>query len=116
MVTAKQAAAGIGDYLQKVIMPRMDGGRKILIGTAYILFVNRLDKVTEALTGSNVAKLLGVVDDTGMIDIDALQPALTEQIRQQGKLELDIPYIGILGFDSNDIDELFRYIRNRGAA
>ena len=116
MVTAKQAAAGIGDYLQKVVMPRMDGGRKVVIGTAYILFVGRLDKIAETLTKSSTAKLLGVVDDAGMIDIDTLQPALTEQVKQQGKLSLDIPYIGTLGFDANDIDEIFRYIRNRGAA
>lgn len=116
MVSANQAAAGLGDYLQKVIMPRMDDGRKIVIGTAYILFAGRIDKIAETLTQSNVAKLLGVVDDSGMIDIDTLQPALTDQVRQQGKLELDIPYIGILGFDANDIDEIFRYIRNRGAA
>lgn len=116
MVTANQVAAGLGDYLQKVIMPRMDDGRKIVIGTAYIMFAYRLDKIAEMLTKSNVAKLLGVVDDSGMIDIDTLQPALKEQFKQQGKLSFDIPYIGTLSFDANDIDEIFRYIRNRGAA
>lgn len=116
MVTAKQVGAGIGDYLQKVVMPRMDNGRRVVIGTVYILLANRIDKIAEALSQSAMGKLLGVIDDDGQIDIDTLQPALTEQVRQQGKLELDIPYIGILGFGANDIDEVFRYIRNRGAA
>lgn len=116
MVTAKQVAAGIGDYIQKVVMPRMDKTRKIVIGTVYVLFANRVDVFSQALAQSNTMKLLGVVDDSGMIDIDALQPILVEQVKQNDKIEFDIPFIGVLAFNSNDIDELFRYIRNRGAA
>lgn len=116
MVTAKQVAAGIGDYIQKVVMPRMDKTRKIVIGTVYVLFVSRVDVFSQALAQSNTMKLLGVVSDNGEIDIDTLQPILVEQVKQNEKLELDIPFIGMLGFGHNDIDELFRYIRNRGAA
>ena len=116
MVTAKQVAAGIGDSIQKVGMPRMDKTRKIVIGTVYVLFANRVDVFSQTLAQSSTMKLLGVVSEDGEIDIDTLQPILSDQVRQNEKLELDIPFIGLLGFGPNDIDELFRYIRNRGAA
>ena len=53
--------------------------------------------------------MMGVMDETGNINIDRLYNAVRPKFEQ--RLPVSIPFIGELTFDQNDVDKLYRYIK-----
>lgn len=114
MVSMNQFKAGLGDYIEAVMLPRMDSKRKFIAGTAYILIAAKMDQVIPALAQITAIKMLGIIDSDGNVDIDTLYKAAKAQIEKQGELEISIKMLGDFKFHSADIDELYRYISNGG--
>ena len=53
--------------------------------------------------------MMGVMDEAGNINIDRLYNAARPKFEQ--KFPVSIPFIGDLTFDQNDVDKLYRYIK-----
>lgn len=114
MVSLSQVKAGIGDYIQKAMMPRMDSKRKFLLGTAYVLISTKFDQILPALAEIPMVKMLGIIDQAGNVDIDTIYNAAKEQIQNQEYIEVSLNPLGNFKFGATDIDELYRYITNGG--
>lgn len=114
MVNMNQIKAGLGDYIEAVMLPRMDSKRKFVTGMAYILIASKMDQVIPAIAALPAIKMLGVIDQDGNVDIDSLYKAAKAQIERQGELEISIKMLGDFKFRAADIDELYRYILNGG--
>lgn len=110
MVTAEQLKNGIGTYLQSRLMPRLDGKRQFLLGMVYGLSANKMDELIAQGAQNPVVRALGVVQENGSIDIDALYNAALAQMQAQGKVPVEVPLIGTFAFDENDLRELRQMI------
>lgn len=116
MATANQIRLGVGDYIERHMMPRLDGKRQFLLGMAYGLAAGKMDELMQAVQGNEAARMLGIVQENGEIDIDALYNAAYAQMQAHGKLKLDIPMIGAFAFDADDLRELYNAIKGRDGA
>lgn len=114
MVSINQIKAGMGDYIEAVMLPRMDSKRKFVTGIAYILIATKIDQMLPTIAALPAIKVLGVIDQDGNVDIDSLYKAAKAQIERQGELEISIKMLGDFKFRAADIDELYRYILNGG--
>ncbi|MDY5350556.1 MAG: hypothetical protein SPG80_13620 [Candidatus Ventricola sp.] len=65
-----------------------------------------MDQMIDALRGNQIVQALGIIDEAGQVDIDALYNAAHAQMQAQGKLALDIPPLGSFAFDGGDLREL----------
>lgn len=52
---------------------------------------------------------MGVVDEEGNVDIDAVRDAVKEQMANVG-MKIDIPLIGVVTFQQNDVDKAYEYV------
>lgn len=110
MATSKEITAGVGDWLQKKIMPRLDNKRQFLLGTLYGVTAGKLDGILGTLQQNEAFKALGIVREDGTIDINTLYEAAYAQMQAQGKLTLDIPLMGTFAFDVDDLRDLRQFI------
>lgn len=113
MITCEQIKAGIGDWLSVKIMPRLDGKRQFVLGMAYGLCAGRLDALIDEAGKNQIVKAMGLIDENGRVDIDALYNAAIAQMQAQQCLEIDIPMMGAFTFDENDLRDLRESIARR---
>lgn len=111
MATANEIKAGVGDWLQTKIMPRLDNKRKFLLGTMYGVAAGKMDGIVANLQQNGVVKALGIIHEDGTIDINTLYEAAYAQMQVQDKLTLDIPLMGSFSFDASDLNDLFQCIK-----
>ena len=113
MVTVEQIKAGLGDYLQAKIMPRLDNKRQFVLGMAYGLGEGRIDALIAEAGKNQIVKAMGLIDENGRVDIDALYNAAIAQMQAQQQLQIDIPLMGAFTFDEADLRELRECIARR---
>ena len=113
MVTVEQIKAGIGDYLQAKIMPRLDSKRQFVLGMAYGMGAGKIDALIAEAGKNQIVKAMGLIDENGRVDIDALYNAAIAQMQAQQQLQIDIPLIGAFTFDEADLRELRECIARR---
>lgn len=110
MVTKEQFVNGILVYLDKEVMPALPTIGKWGIGAGIILAKNQADTIVSNLTQNSIVKTLGVVTESGEINIERLAAALKQSAQQYGNVQLNVPVIGILTFTPDDIDKVKHYI------
>lgn len=113
MITADQLKAGIGSYLQTKMMPRLDSKRQFLLGTVYGLGAARMDALLSQAAKMPALRALGVIQENGEIDLSALYDAAQGQMREQGKLTVEIPFMGTFSFDEGDLRDLYQAINGQ---
>ena len=113
MVTVEQIKAGLGDYLQANIMPRLDNKRQFVLGMAYGMGASKIDALIAEAGKNQIVKVMGLIDENGRVDIDALYNAAIAQMQAQQQLQIDIPLMGAFTFDEADLRELRECIARR---
>ena len=110
MVTIDQAMRGVAQYADNKIIPHLPTGKGIGAGIALALIMDggkaRLLKLRE----NPAVQMMGIMDEDGIIDIDRLYNAARTRVDGK-KIPWDIPVIGELKFDVNDVDRLYKYIQ-----
>lgn len=113
MITAEQLKAGIGSYLQTKMMPRLDSKRQFLLGTVYGLGAARMDALLSQAAKMPALRALGVMQENGEIDLSSLYDAAHAQMQAQGKLTVEIPFMGTFSFDEGDLRDLYQAINGQ---
>ena len=108
MVTIEQAKNGVRSYIMTEIVPKLGGWQKWVAGAFATLAVDR----AEQLVSNPAVKMLGIVTNDGMIDIDALYHAFITQANEP--VTIDIPAIGTITLRADDIDLMMQHIRQGG--
>lgn len=114
MVTKEQLMNGLLTYADHEVIPRLTTAGKWGVGTAIILMSQQANQVIDTLTSNEVIKMMNIVTDDGLIDEERLSNALRTSAERYGNLQVQIPVLGVLTFNTNDIDMLHMYI-NGGA-
>ena len=110
MVTIDQAMRGVAQYAENEIIPHLPTGKGIGAGIALALIMDGGKSRILALKDHPAVQMMGIMDEEGNIDLDRLYNAA--RMRVDGKkIPWDIPVIGELKFDVNDVDRLYKYIQ-----
>lgn len=109
MVTIDQAMRGVVRFIDTEILPHLPTGKGIGAGIVIALIMDGGKEKILALREHPAVKLMGIMDEAGNINIDRLYNAARPKFEQ--KLPVSIPFIGDLTFDQNDVDKLYRYIK-----
>jgi len=104
---------GVMDYATSHMMPKMDNKGQFVLGLALGVVSSRLEAIVGKLADNELLNTLGIIQN-GQIDYDALYSAAMAQIQRQGKLVLDVPMLGRLSFDEQDLRDLHQSIMKQG--
>ena len=104
---------GVMDYATNHMMPKMDSKGQFLLGMALGVLSSRMEAVINQLADNELVKALGIIQN-GQIDYDSLFNAAMAQIKRQGKLVWDVPLVGRLSFDEQDLRDLHQCIMRQG--
>ena len=110
MVTIDQAMRGVAQYADNEIIPHLPTGKGIGAGIALALIMDGGKNRILALKDHPAVKMMGIMDEEGNIDLDRLYNAARTRVDGK-KIPWDIPIIGELKFDVNDVDRLYKYIQ-----
>ena len=109
-VTIDQAMRGAMRYADNEVIPHLPGGKGIGAGIMLALIMEGSREKILALRENPAVKMMGVMDESGDIDLDRLYNAARPRFDGQ-KLPVTVPIIGELRFDVSDLDKLYRYIQ-----
>ncbi len=104
--TADDIKTGVGNWLQSKIMPRLDDKRQFVLGVVYIIAAMKMDALMTVVAQNSMFKMLGIIHEDGTVDIDTLYDAAFAQLKAQGKLTMDIPFMGSFTFNADDLRDL----------
>ncbi len=110
MVTIDQVMRGVMRFADTEIGPHLPTGKAIALGVALSLVAEGGKQQLLALRETPLIKTMGVMDESGNLDLDRLYNAARPRLDGQ-KLPVTLPLIGELRFDANDLDKLYKYIQ-----
>lgn len=110
MVNATQIINGVVKYIDAEILAKIDGWQKWVLGVGAGLAVGRAGEIFNAIANQPMVKMLGVVDEQGMVDIEMLHKEFAKQAAK-GPVTFDMPMIGAMTINQNDVEKLYHYIK-----
>lgn len=111
-VSMDKVVSGLAQYINSEFVEHVDGLKKWAIVGAASLAVGKVTAVGETIQKSSIAKALGVVDESGDIDIDILKAHLDAAADSTGPVVQQIPLLGLVTFKKEDIQKVYDYIIN----
>lgn len=113
MVEIAKIKAGVMDYATTHMMPKMDSKGQFVLGMTLGVLSGRIEAIVGKLADNELMKTLDVIQN-GQLDYDALFNAAMAQMQRQGKLVWDVPMLGRLAFDEQDLRDLHQSIMRQG--
>ena len=113
MVNLGQVQNGIVKYLDSEIVPKINGWQKWVFGALAGTAMSKTTNIFNTLKTNEFVKMLAVVDENDMIDIDTLYREFLKQA-QKGPVTFNVPVIGALTLNASDVEKIYRYIIEGG--
>lgn len=110
MVSVNQIQAGVVKYVDEEIIPKASGIEKWLIGVYVSLASKKSGEIVTKMKDMPVIKMLGVIDDNGMVDIDTLYEELLNQAKSKGSVSINMPVVGVVTLNYTDVEKLYQCI------
>lgn len=109
VVSVECIGKGVAKFADREILKNVDGWRKVVVGAAIALAINRSRDIAASYRENSVVKMLKIFDDTGNVDIDILREVVKDSISNNGFV-ITVPILGELKFHKSDIDNLYNDI------
>ena len=110
MVTYTQLINGLSRYIDTEIINKLTGNSKLLLGIGSGIALKKGENIYKLLQENSIIKMLDLIDKDGNIDIETIFEELRKQARKQS-IEIDIPIIGILKLNEEDITKLQTFVK-----
>ena len=110
MVNATQIINGVVKYIDAEILSKINGWQKWVLGAGAGIAVGRAGQIFNTIANHPMVKMLGVVDEQGMVDIDMLHKEFAKQAAK-GPVTFDVPMLGAMTINQNDVEKLYHYIK-----
>lgn len=110
MVSYEQVINGLTKFIDSEIINQLTGNQKILLGIGTGVALRKIENIYNALKNNPMIKMLGIITDDG-IDIETLYEEAKKQAMKE-VIRLDIPMIGTLKLNEEDVVKLYNYIKN----
>jgi hypothetical protein len=114
MVNLGQVQNGIVKYLDTEITPKINGWQKWVFGALAGTAMSKTTNIFNTLKTNEFVKMLDVIDENDMIDIDTLYREFFKQA-QKGAITFDVPMIGAITLNESDVEKIYRYIKEGGS-
>lgn len=111
MVTINQVKTGLMKYIDTDMLPHLSGVKKVGLGVYAALAADNASRMVLQYKEHPAISVLDVVDKDGNIDIDKLYNAAVPMFSSGQKHSVNIPLVGEYVIDQNDIEKIYRYIR-----
>ena len=111
MVTYEQVINGLTKFIDSEIISQLTGNQKLLIGIGSGIALKKGTSIYNNLKNNPTIKMLEIIDEKGHIDIETLYQEVRKQAEKE-VIRLEIPMVGTLRLNSEDIEKLYDYIRN----
>ena len=108
MTTFDQIQHGIVKYIDGVVLPHMSGVQRLAAAAYMGLAAQNIAPMLHQYKDHPAVKVLDVIHDD-MVDLDKLHAAIMPYFKE--RVTIDIPILGRFIFDSNDVDNMFAYMR-----
>lgn len=113
MVNMDTIERGVAAYADNELMPKLpeEGLQKVLIGTMLGLGIRKFKTIAGAMMEEHKEglKMLGIMDESGNVDIDTLKEEFRKNIGDNG-FSVELPMMGKMTFHRSDVDTLYKYI------
>lgn len=108
MATINQVRRGIEKYMDAEILPKLPKAKAFGMGVYAELLLSQTESQLQKYLELPAVKVLGIVDESGNIDIEKLRDIARK--RMPDSMQLDLPLIGTFTFRDADIDLLYQHI------
>lgn len=109
MVEITAISNGITNFAGQHMMPKMDSKGQFVLGIALGVLSGRMENVIASLAENELIQTLGIFQD-GQLDWDAIYTAALAQMGRQKNLVWDVPMLGTLTFNEQDLRDLHKCI------
>lgn len=101
---------GVVRYIDRNLYKNMNSWQTFLARVSVSRMIRNTESLKSSIVNNPFIRTFDVFNPDGTIKLDDLMTDIKQQIRQQGKLEIDIPMFGKFTFTPEDVDELHRVI------
>ena len=114
-MTYEQVIQGIGKYIVKNVLPTMNTWQQVVATVAVDRYMKNAGNLKPVLMNNPMVKALGIMDDSGSVDVDGLVNDIKSAMAHHGDISFSVPIIGCkLRFNPDDL-EVLRAIIKEGA-
>ena len=111
MCNNEQIINGFVRYIDNEVIPKLDTKGKWIIGAMSGMIGNKALLYLNQLSSNELLQNINVINENGLFDVDSIGDNLVNSANKYGNLQLNIPAVGVLTFNANDIDTLKRYVK-----
>ena len=109
MYTYEQVYEGIEKYIEREILHKIPGWKKWVVGTGLELAIANGENIYKELKEYPLVKMLNVIDEGDHINVIDIYKCLKKRA-EQGSITFEIPMIGEMTLNKDDVDKLYYYI------
>ena len=110
MVHYTRVVQGLAAYMEREIAGKMTGSiNSWILGAAVGLVTSRANQLITGLLSNPMLTSLHLVEGE-MLDVDAIYGELLKQA-QKSSATVSLPLVGPITFKENDVEALYRYIK-----
>ena len=109
MVTYNQVVNGMTKYIDQEIVNKLQGLSRWGLGAVSGIALSKGANIFNNLKSHPIIKMLEVIDENDMIDIDTIYAELRKQA-EKGSVTIATPMIGNITLTKDDVDKLYRLI------
>lgn len=100
---------GLAEFVDTEILSKIDDWRKWVFGAGVGIYLSQGKEMIEQLKENNLVKKMNLIDENNKINVDVLYKELKVQAAKSA-IMFDIPTIGPLVIDKNDLDKIYSII------
>ena len=109
MYTYDQVYSGLERYLEAEILKKVPGWKKWILGTGIEMAIQNGTNIFNGLKNHELVKMLNIIDENDHINVAELYKCMKKQA-EHGPVDIDIPIIGTMKLNKDDVDKLYYYI------
>ena len=102
---------GIAKYIDIEIVDKITVWKKWVIGGGVGIALSNMSNVFNELKKNEMIKLLNIIDKDDKIDVDKIYKEMKKQAKK-GAVTFDVPMLGGLTLNEQDVDKLYEFIKN----
>ena len=110
MVTYNQVVNGMTKYIDQEIINKIQGLPRWGLGAVSGIALSRGNNIFNTLKTNPIVKMLEVIDENDMIDIDTIYTEIRKQA-EKSPATFNVPMIGTITLTKDDVDKLYRLIK-----
>lgn len=102
---------GMAKYIDTEIVDKITGWKKWVIGSGVGIALSNTTDVFNQVKNNDFVKMLNVIDKDDKINVEKIYKEMKKQAKK-GAITFDIPMIGALTLNEQDVDKMYDFIKN----